>query len=421
MFDDVTARIAGRFARPETRRTAGEMLVGLLSTVERKNGWWLAELAGHAGPDRMQRLLRSAVWDHDRVGDDLRDLVVARLGHPDAVLVIDETGFLKKGTGSVGVQRQYSGTAGRIENSQVGVFVTYASPLGRALVDARLYLPASWCADADRCAAAGVPDGTEFMTKPRLALAMIEDALGQGVRVGFVTGDEVYGADPVLRTALRTMSVGYVLAIARNQPVQATEPRRLRPDDIATGLDDLAWERRSCGAGSKGERFYDWAWVHDHTPADGGVHSLLIRRADDGELAFYRCWSPRPVPIATLIGVAGRRWSIEETFQAAKTHVGLDHYQCRTWTAWHRFILLAMLALAILVIAAADQQPDRIDPRHDVIITITIGELRRLAAITTPVRIDPAAGLRWSLWRRRHQATARRSHYKRRDTAATSP
>jgi Transposase DDE domain len=205
-----------------------------------------------------------------------------------------------------------------------------------------------------------------------------------------------------------------VLAIACNQPVQATQPVRLRPDDIAAGLGELAWERRSCGAGSKGERFYDWAWVHDHSSDDGGVHSLLIRRASDGELAFYRCWTPRPVPVATLIAVAGRRWSIEEAFQAAKTHIGLDHYQCRGWIAWHRFILLAMFALVITV---ACQQPDHVDPRHDILIALTIGELRRLAASIAPVTSAPATAIRWSLWRRRHQATARRTT----TNAATPP
>ncbi len=220
---------------------------------------------------------------------------------------------------SVGVQRQYSGTAGRIENSQIGVFLTYASPHGRALIDTRLYLPASWCEDPSRCASAAVPPGTGFATKPHLALAMIEDAVAAGVRVGFTTGDEVYGADPVLRAGLRRLGLGYVLAIARNQPVQATQPVRLRPDDLAGDLGDLAWEHRSCGPGAKGERFYEWAFIHDHTRDDAGVHSLLIRRhPTTGELAFYRCWTPRPVPITTLIRVAARRWNIEETFQAAK-------------------------------------------------------------------------------------------------------
>jgi SRSO17 transposase len=418
-FDDVVARIGPRFARPETRRTVGELLLGLLAPLERKNGWWLAEHAGHGCPDRMQRLLRTAVWDEGRIGDDLRGFVVEQLGHTDGVLVVDETGFLKKGVCSVGVQRQYSGTAGRIENSQVGVFLAYAAPSGRALVDARLYLPGSWCADADRCEVAGVPDGVQFATKPQLAIAMIEEALDAGVAASFVTGDEVYGLDPALRERLRCRGVGYVLAIARNQRIQATDTIGLRADDVATGLSAQAWEQRTCGKGSKGERFYDWAWVHDHTYPDAGRHSLLIRRAvDTGELAFYRCWTPHPVPMTTLITVAGRRWSIEEAFQAAKTQVGLDHYQCRGWKAWHRFTLLAMIALAVLVTTATSQQPADPDPRQDQLVPLTVGEIRRLVTAVLAGH-DDATTIRWSWWRRRHQATARRSHYKHRDTRPT--
>jgi len=252
-FDEVVARIGPRFARPETRRTVRELLLGLLAPLERKNGWWLAEHAGHESPDRMQRLLRTAVWDEGRIGDDLRGFVVEQLGHPEGVLVVDETGFLKKGICSVGVQRQYSGTAGRIENSQVGVFLAYAAPAGRALVDARLYLPGSWCTDLDRCEVAGVPEAVEFATKPQLALAMIEEALDAGVAAGFVTGDEVYGLDPGLRERLRDRGVGYVLAIARNQRIHATDTIRLRVDDVAAGLSAQAWEQRTCGKGSKGE------------------------------------------------------------------------------------------------------------------------------------------------------------------------
>ena len=420
MFDDVLTRIGPSFARPEPRRTVGELLLGLLAPLERKNGWWLAEHAGHGSPDRMQRLLRTAVWDEARIADELREFVVEQLGHPEGVLVVDETGFVKKGVCSVGVQRQYSGTAGRIENSQVGVFLAYAAPSGRALVDARLYLPGSWCADGDRCEVAGVPDDVSFATKPQLAIEMIEEALDAGVAASFVTGDEVYGLDPALRQRLRHRGVGYVLAIARNQRIQVTDTVRLRVDDVAAGLSEQAWEQRTCGHGSKGERFYDWAWVHDHTDPDGGRYSLLIRRAvETGELAFYRCWTPRPVPLATLITVAGRRWSIEEAFQAAKTQVGLDHYQCRGWKAWHRFTLLAMIALAVLVTAAIHQQPARPDRRHDEFVPLSVGELRRLVVAVINGQDDSAA-IRWSWWRRRHQATARRSHYKHRD-AATSP
>ncbi|GAA1371477.1 IS701 family transposase [Catellatospora chokoriensis] len=352
MLDEALARIGGRFARIEPRTTARDLLLALLAPLERKNCWWLAEHAGHATPYRMQRLLRDAVWDHDQVRDDLRDFVSEHLAHPDAVLVVDETGFLKKGTASAGVQRQYCGTAGRIENSQVGVFLAYASPLGRALLDRRLYVPRSWTDDPDRCTVAGIPPETGFATKPLLALRMLTAALAAGISAGWVTADEAYGRDPLLRATLREHGVGYVLAVARNHYTQVTTRVKERVDVTESWLSSLAWQRRSCGPGSKGERFYDWAWVsiHDDGP---GLHSLLIRRNSVGELAFYRCWSPRPVPLATLVRVAGARWAVEETFQQAKGQVGLDHYQCRGWTAWHRFTILAMLALAVLTIVTA--------------------------------------------------------------------
>jgi len=277
------------------------------------------------------------------------------------------------------------------------------------LIDARLYLPGSWCADVGRCEVAGVPEGVEFATKPQLAIQMIEEALDAGVATSFVTGDEVYGLYPAVRQRLRARGVGYVLAIGRNQRIQATDSVRLRVDDLAAGLTDSAWEERTCGKGSKGERFYDWAWVHDHNDPDeaAGRQSLLIRRSvDTSELAFYRCWAPAAVPLTTLITVAGRRWSIEEAFQAAKTQVGLDHYQTRGWKAWHRFVLVAMIALAVLVIAATSQHPGHPDPRHDDLVPLSVGELRRLIfAAQLPEDHDYVTATRWSWWRRRHQAT----------------
>lgn len=408
VWDDVTGRVAGRFARVESRRTAWDMLRGLLAPIERKNGWWLAEHAGHKTPDRMQRLLRTAVWDDAQVRADLRAFAVDRLGG-EGILVADETGYLKKGTCSAGVQRQYTGTAGRVENTQVGVFLSYATPAGRMLIDCRLYVPRSWMADPDRCTAAGVPPELQFATKPQLALQMIQAALDAGLRVGFVTADEAYGLDPFLRAELQRRQVGYVLAIARNHRIQVTPRLRERVDVTAVHLSEQAWQRYSCGPGSKGTRWYDWAWVTicDEGP---GCHSLLIRRASDGELAFYRCWTPQPVPLTTLVRVAGTRWSVEEAFQQGKGQVGLDHYQCRQWKAWYRFTTLAMLALAMLtaiaIICAAPQ---------DGLIALTVPEIRRLLhllALATPPDIQLA--MRWSLWRRRHQATAKASHYKRR-------
>jgi SRSO17 transposase len=315
LFDELMCLVAGRFARVEPRRTARQFVLGLLSPVERKNCWWLAEQAGHADPQPMQRLLRTTVWDADAVRDDLRGFVAARLGDPGGVLVCDETGFLKKGTGSVGVQRQYSGTAGRIENSQVGVFMSYATARGRALIDRRVYLPKSWTDDPQRCAAAGIPAQVGFATKPELALGMISEAVAAGVPAKWVAADEAYGNDGGFRAGVARLGLGYVVAVSCDHRIPAFPGgrRRLRADHIATAVPAGAWQRVSAGTGSKGPRWYDWAWVSAHQPG----HSLLIRRGSDGTLAFYRCWSPMPVPLATLVQIAGVRWSVEEQFQAA--------------------------------------------------------------------------------------------------------
>jgi SRSO17 transposase len=409
LFEQVIGRIAVRFRRVESRLSARAFVAGLLSAVERKNCWWLAEQAGHRSPRRMQRLLGEAVWDAEVVRDDVRGFVVDQLAHPDAVLICDETGFLKKGRASVGVQRQYSGTAGRIENSQVAVFLSYASARGRALIDRRLYVPRSWIEDPDRCAVAGIPDGLAFATKPQLAWQMIAACLAAGITVGFVTGDECYGRDPSLRANLRTARVGYVLAVARNQHTTLSAGLRERVDTTEKNLSHLAWQRYSCGKGSKGPRFYDWAFVHIDEPTPG-VHSLLVRRNRAGDLAFYLCWTPAPVPLSALVTAAGARWAVEETFQIGKGQVGLDHYQCRTWTAWHRFTVLAMAALAILVAIAAAQPP----PQPG-LAPLSVPEARRLLiTLARPTITDPRVTLAWSLWRRRHRATAEASHHKHR-------
>ena len=423
VFEDLWARVCPRFVRAEPRWAGRDLVLGLLAPIERKNGWWLAEHAGHATPDRMQRLVRDVVFDHDGAARDLRDFVTEHLSHELGVLIVDETGFLKKGIHSVGVQRQYTGTAGRTENAQVGVFLTYASPLGRALIDRRIYLPASWCEVAERCAAAGVPDEVGFATKPALAADMIGAALDAGVAADWVTGDAVYGADPHLATQLRRRRIGYVLAIALNRTVQVTPTVRMSAALAAAGLPHDAWQHYSAGAGSKGDRDHAWAWITDHTPGPG-VHSLLIRRHSDGTLAYYRCWSPHPVTLSTLIRVAAARWQVEESFQLSKGLVGLDHYQCRTWTAWHRYTLFAMIALAILTVTLArlhGEQPATPDLDAE-LIPLTVPELRRLtdALILHPVA-DIAPVLTWSNWRRRHQARARRSHYKRRAATGSEP
>lgn len=419
------ARIAGLFGRVEPRAAARAYLLGLLSGTERKNCWQLAEHAGHSRPGPMQRLLRCARWDAAAARDEVRHYVMDHLGTGDGVLIVDETGFLKKGDGSAGVQRQYTGTAGRIENSQVGVFLAYASSRGRALIDRRLYLPEhTWSRDSERRRSAGVPEDVVFTTKPRLALQMIEQALDAGVNTSWVTGDEVYGQDPGLRAGLEAREVGYVLAISCATRVRINQGRTaIRADGAAGRLPLSAWHRQSAGAGAKGPRYYDWAWVHI---GDGYRHLLIRRNPISGELAFYVCWSPRIVPLSELVRVAGIRWCIEECFQAAKGQVGLDHYQVRNWTAWHRHVTLAMLALAFLAAAVDDARPTRpADPnrpaRSGDPVDLTVPEIRRLiGALFRPPITSLNTLLNWSDWRRSHQASARRSHYRKRLSAPSS-
>jgi SRSO17 transposase len=359
-LEKVLERIGGRFARSEPRARAGVYLRGLLSAAERKNGWTLAEQAGDRTPDAMQRLLNHADWDADAVRDDLRNYVVEHLGDDAAVLVVDETGFLKKGTKSAGVARQYSGTAGRIENCQVGVFLAYAAPAGRTFIDRELYVPRAWLEDRNRCAEAGIDPAVEFRTKPELALAMLTRALDAGVPAGWVAADEVYGQSYRLRAALEARGMPYVLAVPVNQYVVATGAAGLtqcRVDAVSAAVPDSGWSRVSAGAGAKGPRLYDWARVPIRPLSEPGRYWLLIRRSlTDGELAHYLCFCPPQTPLDDLVAVAGRRWAIEESFQTAKSEVGLDHYQVRRYTAWYRHITLAMLAHAYLTVtrAAAD-------------------------------------------------------------------
>jgi SRSO17 transposase len=416
-FDTAFARIAGRFGRVEPRRQARLFLLGLLSDVDTRSCWQLAEQAGDASPHAMQRLLGEAVWDADQVRDDLRTYVADELGDPDGVLILDDTGDLKKGLASVGVQRQYTGTAGRIENAQVAVFLAYASANGRALVDREVYLPKVWTDDRDRCQAAGVPDEVGFATKVTLGRRMLTRALDAGVPARWATADEFYGGDRGLRRDLQARTVGYVLAVAKSHRV--TLPIGvLRADQAAARLPRRCWNRLSAGKGAKGDRDYDWAWLRITPPADeaAGHHWLLVRRRIiDGELAYYRCWSPTPVTLATtLVRVAGIRWCVEECFQASKGEVGLDQHQVRKWGSWHRYTTLVMLAHALLAVIAAQERQQRPDAA-DELIPLTVNEIRHLFAklITSTVRTN-GYWLHWSAWRRRHQQRALTSHYRRR-------
>jgi SRSO17 transposase len=415
-FDGLMSRIAGRFARVEPRRRARQLMLGLLSDLPRKNCWTIAEWAGESTPDGMQHLLGRAKWDADQVRDDLRDYVVEHLHDDEAVLVVDETGDVKKGTGTVGVQRQYTGTAGKIENAQVAVYLVYAGRRGHAAVDRELYVPRSWTSDPDRCRDAGLDQDTAFATKPELATRMITRFLDAGHHTSWVAGDEVYGGNPRLRAALEERGTGYVLAVACSHEV-TTQAGKFRADALARKLPKQAWQKLSAGAGAKGHRFYDWAAIDLPDPAPGSRHLLIRHNRTTGELAYYRCYSPRPVPLSTLVRVAGSRWRVEETFQSGKGLAGLDEHQVRRYASWSRWVILAMLAHAFLAAVRADEHARH--PAPDTLIPLTCNEIQRLfiTLVIRPVH-DTAHRLGWSHWRRRHQARSQASHYRRQATQA---
>jgi SRSO17 transposase len=346
------ARIAGRFRRSEVRQRVRRYLTGLLERVERKNGWQLAEHLGETGPQGVQRLLNAARWDADAVRDDVRTYVIEQLGDPAGVLIVDETGFLKKGTKSVGVQRQYSGTAGRIENCQIGVFLAYAGAAGRAFLDRELYLPKEWAADEARRREAGVPSDVTFATKPALAQRMLERAFAAGVPAAWVAGDEVYGDASDLRRWLEARSAAYVLAVSCSHMIwQAGQQQRAA--DLIAAIPQAAWVTLSAGAGSQGERLYDWTWIRLPYESPARLAQWLLARrslSDPTELAYYRASGPAETPLAVLVRVAGARWAIEENFEDAKGLVGLDQYEVRKWDAWYRHVTLALLAHAYLAV-----------------------------------------------------------------------
>ncbi|WP_238591487.1 IS701 family transposase [Photorhabdus thracensis] len=356
-LDTLHARLAPLFKRSEPRQRSLAYLKGLLSNVERKNGWQLAEWMGEATPDGVQHLLERALWDADAARDILCDYVVGHLRDDNSVLIVDETGFIKKGQYSAGVQRQYSGTAGRVENSQIGVFLCYAGGGGSAFIDRELYLPRQWVDDPPRREAAGIPTEVKFATKPQLARRMLERALDAGVPCGWVAGDSVYGGDRRLRVWLESRQQPFVLGVARNEPLWWKGPVFMSAQAIAKSLTPRAWKCRSAGTGAKGERRYDWAftplWRLQLTREERRFgHYLLVRRSRDEkqELAYYVVYAPRKeAKLKTLAQVAGRRWEIETGFEATKGECGLAQYEVRRWQGWYRHITLSLLAHAVLV------------------------------------------------------------------------
>jgi SRSO17 transposase len=357
---DAKARMRPLFTQDRVAASAGRFLDGLLGPERRKTGWMRAEAAGDPGPWRQQAILGRGRWDAEALRDIVRDYALEVLADPDAVLVIDETGFLKQGKASCGVGRQYTGSAGKITNCQIGVFAAYVSRHGHAFIDRALYLPKSWTDDPARLAAAHVPPGVGFATKPRLAGRMAERALAAGVPFAWVAGDSVYGVGEI-EMALRRAGKGYVLGGNATQPFNSWigKPEVAgTAEQIAQGLAPSAWRRLSAGEGMKGPRLHDWAYLEladldadEYRAGATGLwtRGLLIRRSPaDGSLAHFTTWCPAGTTIETLVAVEGRRWAIEDAFETAKNELGLDHNETRSWHGWHRHVSLVMLAFAML-------------------------------------------------------------------------
>jgi SRSO17 transposase len=401
-FEEVCQRIGPCFAQVQTRQRAQAYLRGLLSPVERKNSWQLAEEAGERTPYAMQYLLDRAVWDSEQLREVLCTYVREQLGDASAVLVIDETGFLKKGNKSVGVQRQYSGTAGRVENCQLGVFLTYASQAGHTLLDRELYLPKSWTQDAARCREAHVPAEVSFATKPELAARMLARTLDRGISASWVTGDTVYGSHRPLRAVLEARQQAYALAVPRREQVQVQgerAPRRV--DQVARGLPADAWQRLSAGRGSKGPRLFDWARVElvEAAPAKAGwQHWLVVRRglasgAQPAKMAYVLVFARTGTTLSEMVQAIGSRWTVEQCIEEAKGQVGLDEYEVRSWQGWYRHITLCLLAHAFLTVLRAHSQaalplsdaPEGKKPEHPCqphSLSRTLDEFKRSRGLT---------------------------------------
>jgi SRSO17 transposase len=363
-FERVIARISPLYAHSQSQLHARQYLEGLLAPLERKNGWTIAEHVGEREPKAMQRFLNRVAWDADALRDIGRGYAIENFGDPRGVLIADPTGFAKKGNKSVGVQRQYSGTLGRIDNCQIGTFLAYVNPAGdRVLLDRELYIPKeSWFDDPYRCAEADVPVDAEFATRPQQVAAMIDRTVAAGVPFAWFTADEEFGQNRGLREHLECAGIAYVMAIPKNTEFTDTTGYSATIESHSTRVRPNDWARRACGIGAKGYRFYEWA-VIDSTEPD---HRYMIRRSvDDGELAFYHCYNPRHESVSELVRVAGARWPIEECFQTGKGQVGLDNYQVRLYHAWYRHMSLAMLAQTLLAVLVHRQRTKKGAPEPE--------------------------------------------------------
>jgi SRSO17 transposase len=445
------------FAQARSRRAGFDYVRALLGVHERRSCWQLAEMARHRSPRWLQALLGEYQWKAETLVERVRELVVERLGDPDAVLALDETAEIKQrsGNATVGVARQYAGVTGQVENCQVVVFLAYIAARARALVDFALYLPEQWANDQQRRAKAGVPDDVTFATKPELAVTLLRRAVQAAVPFAWVVADEVYGRATKLREYIESVGRGYVLAIPVNFMViicQGAAPCTV--DQAAQLVPDTSWEERSCGKGCKGHRYYQWALLATASPH----HHVLLRRHPDrpDQVTYFYVYVPPQYTftLATIVKIAGRRWPIEECFQQGKGQVGLDQHQVRTWRSWHRHTALCLAALAIVALASADE-PDHTDeptpadqdadqppaparpehwrdtaplpthagetpPEDPGMVKVSVPEARRLLNIATGALrpADKWFHLQWSSWRRRHQARARWHHYHQRLTAA---
>jgi SRSO17 transposase len=359
---EVKGRIRSLFTQDRVAASAGLFLDALLGDERRKTGWMRAEAAGDPGPWRQQALLGRGRWDADDLRDIVQSYVVENLANDDAVLVIDETGFLKQGKASCGVARQYTGSAGKITNCQIGVFAAYVSRHGHAFIDRALYLPTGWTDDPARLKAAYVPDAVGFATKPKLAARMIARAIAAAVPFRWVAADTVYGIGDLERD-LRRAGKGYVLGVSASHVFRSwgkPQPIAGTAAEIAGTLQPSDWKRLSAGAGTKGPRLHDWCYLEladlkseaaNHENHGLWTRGLLIRRnIADADLAFFTTWCPAGTSIGTLVSVEGHRWAIEDSFETAKNEFGLDHNETRSWHGWNRHVALVMLAFAMMAV-----------------------------------------------------------------------